>query len=136
MITFINDNLRCDLCEEGTMFFDPSSTMESYFVPETFVMSEIDEVIDKTINEYLVFRCRKCRTLVKYTFKDIEKKVRDVLYKNLISMVSMQELKNSNLGLVKKVLVYCGKCQGFDGKGSCPIKIYEGCKLKRLPIEL
>lgn len=133
MITFINDNLKCDFCDEGTMFFDPSETLNSYFVPETFIMSEIEEVIDKTINEYLVFRCRKCRALTKYTFKDIEKKIRDVLYGNIINMISIKELRNSNLNVVKKVFIYCSVCPGWDGKGSCPIAMYEKCKLKKIP---
>jgi len=115
------------------VFFDPSETLSSYFVPETFIMSEIEEVIDKTINEYLVFKCRNCGNVIKYTYKDIEKKIREIIYNNVINLISIKELRNSDLNIIKKVFIYCGKCHGFDGKGSCPIKIYEDCKLKRLP---
>ena len=136
MLNFINDNLQCDFCEDGMLYYDPSETFNSYFVPETFVLSEINEIIDKTINEYSVFKCRDCKATVKYTFKDIEKKVRDVIYKNIINMVSIKELRNSDLNFVSKVFRHCGKCPGFDSKGSCPVKIFDECKLKRLPSEL
>jgi len=136
MLNFINDNLNCDFCKDGLLYFDPSETLNSYFVPETFVLSEIEEIIDKTINEYLVFKCRNCKGIVKYTYRDVENKVRELLYKHMINMISITELRNSSLNVVKKVFIYCGKCPGFDGKGSCPIAIYDKCRLKRLPSEL
>lgn len=136
MLNFINDNLQCDFCEDGTLYYDSSKTFNAYFIPETFVLSEISEVIDKTINEYSVFTCRRCKAAVKYTFKDIEKKIREYMYQTITNMIAVQELRNSDLSVVKKVFIYCGKCHGFDGKGSCPVKIYESCELKRLPNEL
>jgi hypothetical protein len=136
MLDFVTNNLSCDFCKEGLLYLDKPGTLNSYFVPETFALSEISELIDKTINEYLLFKCRNCGNSIKYTYKDIEKKIRERLYKDLISMVSIKELKSHDLNFVKKVFVYCGKCRGFDGKGSCPIKIYENCKLKRFPSEL
>lgn len=136
MLNFVNNNLSCDFCNDGLLYFDPSETLNSYLVPETFMLSKIEDIIDKAINEYLVFKCRSCKNIVKYTYKDVEKKVRDILYKNIVNTISIKELRNLNLNVVKKVFIYCGKCQGFDGKGSCPIIMYEKCELKRLPSEL
>lgn len=133
MLNFINDTLKCEFCENGTLYYDPQKTFNAYFVPETFVLSEINEVIDKAINEYSVFTCRNCKAAVKYTFKDIENKVREHMYQTIINMISVQELRNSDLSIVKKVFIYCNFCAGFDGKGSCPVKIYESCELKKIP---
>jgi len=136
MLNFLSNNLRCDFCNEGLLYFEPSETLNFYFVPETFMLSEIKNIIDKSINEYLVFKCYNCGSIIKYTFRDLEKKIRELMYENIVNMISIKELRNSNLNAVKKVFVYCGKCQGFDGKGSCPIEMFEKCKLKVLPNEL
>lgn len=137
MFRAIADNLFCDFCEEGRIYYDPEETFRSYFVPETFALKDIKDLIDKSINEYLVFKCPMCGQIKKYTFKDIEKKVRENMYKRIIHMVSVKELRNSkHLNSIDKTRIYCGKCEGFDGKGSCPIKIYEECRIKRFPREL
>lgn len=133
MFDFIINNLRCDLCEDGLLYFDPSETTNSYLVPETFMLSEMSELIDKTINEYIVFKCRNCGNIIKYTYKDIEKKVREIIYNDVVNLISIKEFKKYDLNSIKKVFVYCGVCKGFDGKGSCPIAIYEKCKLKKIP---
>jgi len=137
MINFINNNLSCNFCERGIIYYEPSETLNSYFVPETFALSEIGDIIDKTINEYLVFKCGMCGSMEKYTYKDIEKKVRENMYEQVINTLAIKELRDSGaLNLVDKTLVFCDKCKGFDGKGSCPTRIFDECKLKRLPREL
>jgi len=137
MFRAIKDNLNCDLCEMGRLYYDPSDTFNSYFVPETFALSEIGEIIDKTINEYLVFKCASCGSAKKYTFRDIEKKVREGMYKQIITSLAIKELRDAGaISFVDKTFIYCGKCGGFDGKGSCPARIFDDCKLKRLPSEL
>jgi len=137
MFRAITDSLKCDFCEVGMIYYDPSETLNSYFVPETFALSEIGNIIDKTINEYLVFKCGMCGGIEKYTFKDIEKKVRESMYEQVINTLAIKELRSSGaLNLVDKTLVFCDKCKGFDGKGSCPVRIFNECKLKRLPREL
>ena len=137
MLQFILNGLKCDFCEKGNFTYNSSKTFEAYFIPESFALSEIDEIIDKHLNEYLVFECRICDSSVRYTFKEIEKKIRDDLYKKVIEMVAVREFKNANaIGFANKTLVYCGKCNGIDGKGSCFIKIFKDCKLKRFPNEL
>lgn len=133
MLNSMINNLRCDFCEEGHLYYDPQETFNAYFVPETFALTEIGEIIDKAINEYLVFKCGMCKSVVRYTFKEIEKKIRNDMYKKIIDMISIKELRNFDLNVVKKVFRYCGVCPGWDGKGSCPIAMYEKCKLKKIP---
>ena len=137
MFRALTDNLTCDLCETGRLYYDPSSTFDFYFVPETFSAAEISKIIDESINQYLVFKCSSCGITKKYTFKDIEKKARKNMYRQIINSIAIKELRNSGaIGFVNKTMIYCGKCEGFDGKGSCPIRIFDDCKLKRLPSEL
>jgi predicted nucleic-acid-binding Zn-ribbon protein len=131
------DNLKCDFCKDGRMHYEPEETFKSYFVPETFATDKLNKIIDEAINEYLVFKCRMCGQIDKYTFKDVEKKIRKEMYDIVINSIAIKELRNANtINLIDKTMIYCGKCKGFDGKGACPIKIFKDCKLKRFPSEL
>ena len=134
MLSKIENNLECDFCEHGLLKYSPAETFEAYFSPESFSLEKIGDIIDETINEYLVFECSVCKAVVKYTYKDVEKKIRKNMYDKIIFALAMKDFKDSGaIGFTNRTLVYCGKCQGFDAKGSCPIKIFNKCKLKKLP---
>lgn len=134
MMQFMLDGLKCDFCEKGNLIYSPSKTLDAYFIPESFALSEIDKIIDKHFNEYLVFECRICGSSVRYIFKEIEKKIRDDLYKKIIEIVAVQGFKDNNvIGFADKTLIYCNKCKGINGKGGCFVKVFEDCKLKKLP---
>jgi len=110
MFENIVDNLDCDFCEKGQIYYSPADTLDAYFVPETFALTEVGDVIDKVINEYLVFKCAVCGAVKKYTFKDIEKKVRENMYEQVINTFALKEFRDiKNLNLVDKTLIYCGK---------------------------
>jgi len=117
------------------MSYNQKETYDSYSIPDTFVIGDIDKIVDGMIAEYLVYKCNKCGAIEKYTFKDIEIAERKKLSKFVIDVISRGELRKSAVlkpGL-PRVLIYCGKCAGLDGKGSCLREDYEKCELKRLP---
>jgi hypothetical protein len=133
----IEHSIECDFCDGGLLSYSPSETFEAYFSPESFALAEIDKILDEAINEYLVFVCGMCGISVKYTYKDVEKKIRENMYNKVIFSLALKEFKDSGaIGFVDKTLIYCGKCNGFNGKGACPVRIFNECKLKRLPYEL
>lgn len=134
--------LRCDFCDKDALAYNEVETAKAYLMPESLTLFNIDdkiiqEVIDKSITRYLVFTCNSCRASVKLTFRDIEKKIRKNIYEKVSATIVARGLRESDaINFVEKTLIYCGKCNGFDGNGSCPIKIFKECKLKRLPYEL
>jgi len=126
--------LECETCGERFMHFDIESTLDDYSHPDVFTLDNVDNIIDGIIAEYLVYVCSKCGAKGKYTIKEIEKRVRKELSKQLLTAMAKQEMASHNFHSKKaKVLIYCGKCTGLDGKGSCLVPIYNKCKLKRIP---
>lgn len=117
------------------MSYNQKETYDAYSMPDTFVIGDIDKIVDSMVAEYLVYKCNKCGAVDKYTFREIEKVERKKLSKFVIDIISKGELRKS--AVLKpnrpRVLVYCGKCGGLDGKGSCLKEDYEKCELKRLP---
>ncbi len=134
--------LKCDFCTEKALVYDEIETFKAFIVPESLMLFNadkkiIDEIVDKSITKYLVFSCKSCKATVKHTFKDIEKKLREDVYEKVIMTIAISGLQELNaINFVDKTRVYCGKCGGFDGKGACPIRIFNECRLKRLPNEL
>jgi hypothetical protein len=126
-------NLKCDFCESIDIYYDPLETFNNY-TSDNFEITEIKTIINNPHNDYLVFRCRVCGAVIKYTFKDIEKNIKEYMYEIIVNLIAMKQFKNiSSVEYTKKVFVYCGKCKGWNGKGSCPVEIFDKCRLKKIP---
>lgn len=123
--------IKCEVCG-GDLFLDFSSTMDDYSVtilPEVINMSdEIDEYIGK----YLVYTCVSCNAFYKYTYKEIEYYLRKHLTERLLKLVIHGQILDTP-SVLDKFFMYCGKCNGFDGKGNCPKTLFNKCKIKRFP---
>jgi hypothetical protein len=128
-------SFSCVVCGEGTVSFSEALTFNSYKTPLVFVLEDLAHIKDGTLSDVLVFRCNNCESEFRYTFKEVEKKIRNELAKRHIGLCIGKGYKNPNLTTYRdRVMIYCGKCSGFDGKGACPVYIYEDCKIKRLPV--
>lgn len=127
-------NLKCDFCETMDFYYSPLETFNSYKQSD-FEVINIKNIINDSNNNYLVFKCQSCGAVIKYTFKDIEKNIKNNMYEIIINSIVMDQYKNINsIEFTRKFFVYCGKCKGWDSKGSCPIEIFEKCELKRISI--
>lgn len=127
---------KCRFCGEGRMRYNQSLTFHDYSLPETFVLDDIDKIVDGIIKDYLVYECDRCGSIEKLTYKDIEKMERRRVSQIVINSAARGEIEKALSRRVPQAFVYCGKCSGADGRGACPIKIYKECKLKKLPNEL
>lgn len=128
------DILKCEYCEKGRLIHDMQTTANVWLQPEVFRIDDIDKILDGIIGEFLVFNCSECGAEFRYTYKEIEKLYRKELSKRILTAMSVGDI--SDPGLVRnadRIFIYCGKCSGYDGKGSCPDIVYNDCKLKRLP---
>ena len=126
--------LPCEVCGEGEIYYSQKETFEAWQWPEIFMLDDVGKLIDGIISEVLVFICTNCEAQSRYTFKEVEKKIRKKLSDRLLTMVAMGSAPDP--GAIKKsdrILIYCGKCSGYDGKGSCPRIVYKECELKRAP---
>jgi hypothetical protein len=126
--------LPCEECEKGEIYYDHAATSAAWLKPEIFTLDEVDKIVDATISEVLIFTCIECGVQVRYTLKEVEKKFRKKLSGRLLTMLAMGNLPNlMALHPANRIMIYCGKCRGYDGKGSCPFTVYNNCEVKRLP---
>jgi len=127
-------SLPCNECKDGKIYYDQRLTTEAWLRPEIFTLDDVDKIIDSTISEILVFTCIKCGAQVRYTFKEVEKKFRKKLSIRLLTLIAVKSLPNIlAVESMERVMFYCGKCSGYDGKGSCPFVVFNECKLKKMP---
>jgi len=132
MFNNLLQNLICEKCGIGELFFDRSATQKSYASPTSFTVEEIEATADGILNSYLIFYCTSCGEPTRYTFKEVEKLMRKEITDNIIHSIVRGELLPT-VNVRDKNFIYCGKCTGFSGNGACPKSIYDKCELKRLP---
>ena len=126
--------LKCDSCENGRLMYSQKETMDAWQQPEVFRLDDIDKLKDGIISEILIMVCTDCDTQVRFTMREIEKIFRKNLSDRIFTMISMGNLPDpGGIRNTNRIFYYCGKCNGYDGKGSCPQYIYNNCELKRLP---
>jgi len=135
VVNYIWNDLVCPICEKGILSYSPKKTMESYLDSSVFVLDDIENIKDAIISDFITFECVECEAEVRYTYRSIDKIVRKTLSKLIIDNYTKEAIYGGNIPFDKidRVFVYCGKCSGFDGNGSCLLSSFEKCKLKRLP---
>jgi hypothetical protein len=116
------------------MYYDQKETLEAWQQPEVFRLSDVDKLKDGIVSEILVMVCNQCGVQVRYTFKEIEKEIRKKLSNRLLTMIAKGSIPDpATIRKADRIYIYCGKCNGYDGKGSCHKYIYDNCIIKRLP---
>jgi hypothetical protein len=132
MFIDFQDIIKCEVCR-GYIELDSEETVKDFSRILDIKTSEVFSKVEDIINVYLVYRCTACGHLVKYTYKELEKELRKALTAKLLFMSVKGEITHVK-ALIGKYFVYCGKCNGFDGQGSCPISVFEKCEIKRFPL--
>jgi len=128
-------SFSCPVCKDGKAQFNEALTFNSYDSPLVFTIEDLPKLKDGVLNDVLVFICYTCQSEFRLTFKEFEKKLRQELTKRYIALLIGRGAKNPNASIAKeRIFIYCGKCNGFDGKGACPLFVYDTCDIKRLPI--
>ena len=134
MFTEMITDFPCPYCLKGQLEYNQRETTEAWYHPIIFRLDDLDKLKDGVISNVLVFTCDYCGASERYTLKEIELKARKRLSDIMLTQIARGDMPDP--GAVRKIdrtLIYCGKCGGFDGKGSCPGYIFDDCKLKRIP---
>lgn len=130
-ITSLTNILVCELCG-AQLTMDVQKTTAFY---STYIINDLKDIkdqVDEIMAEFIVYRCSVCDHLCKYTYRDIEKAARRNLTRRFLTYFNKEVMMAGAIDF--KYFIYCGKCQGFDGKGSCPQSIFDDCKIKRFPL--
>lgn len=126
-------SIKCEICGHK-LRFSQSDTFQAWQDSDIFRLDDIDKLIDGVISDILVLICDNCEITYRYTFKELEKIFRKKLSDQILTMIAKSDLPDpGSMKKTDRLLVYCGKCNGHDGKGACPRMIYDKCELKRLP---
>lgn len=126
------NNIRCETCE-AKLRFERIETLEAFGCDIDLTIFNVFEKIDAVINEYLVFICPNCNVKYKYTYKRLHELTRMNIFKNLLKLITQGQFNVTDTSK-NHVLIYCGKCNGYDGKGSCTVGIFNKCAIKIFPI--
>jgi hypothetical protein len=133
MFNVLADSLKCTVCG-NFLVFDAVSTGEDYALTTNVNTMNILDKVDDIINKYLVYKCTSCDSIYRYTYKDIERFMRKTITEAYLTIVLQDQLTKSNF-LEDKFMVYCNKCKGLDGQGSCPKSVFDKCEIKRFPVD-
>jgi hypothetical protein len=132
MLNQIMGVLECEVCGSG-LVLDESATIDDYSLMRNANSLNFTDKIDEIINKYLVYSCTVCKSKFKYTYKDLEKSLRKKITEKVLMLVVKGQI-DTYFSFEDGFLVYCGKCKGLDGQGSCTKTIYKKCEIKRFPL--
>lgn len=131
----LTDSLKCEVCGNN-IDFDYSATEDDYKIAVSATPATIYDKVDDIINKYLVYKCHTCGQVYRYTYKDIEKAMRRKLTEKVLLLLVHNNISNKPAAALEKFLVYCGKCTGLDGSGSCTKTVFKKCEIKRFPTDV
>ena len=131
MLNSLIQHLNCEACGHE-LVYDPKITFDSYYSELKFAIENVESKVKEMVGLFLIYECSKCKCTYKYTYKEIEKMIRRETTKQVLLAVARGQMKNMQY-IMDGVFIYCGKCSGFDGRGSCTKKIYDKCEVKRFP---
>lgn len=129
-INSLSSILVCELCG-APLTMDVQNTTSFY---ATYVITDLEDIrerLDEIMAEPIVYKCSVCEHLCKYTYKDAEKAARRGLTRRFLLYFNKEVITKAAHEF--KYFIYCGKCQGFDGKGCCPPSAFNNCKIKGFP---
>ena len=126
-------SILCDKCN-GNMVLDEVKTFQEYARELGYIVLDGGQIDSKSFQDYTVFKCEDCKSIKKYSFKDLEFQVRRfIAYEalNYRMVMNRDALSAQEIDFDSK-LFYCGKCVGIDEDsrdGYCLESIAKYCRI-------
>ena len=127
-------DIDCDNCG-STLNLDQKSTIDSYLNDADYRIDEDTErIVEATIQQYLVYACSNCGSKYKFTYKDWEKRQRQ------LTAEFVMELRKQDMFKTKidprtisedSGVEFCGQCSGYNGDGYCLNDIIKQCTIRK-----
>ena len=122
--------IECEKCR-GEVILEEELTLDFYSEELPFRVKETGDIIEDTINSYLIYRCTKCEQYFKYNYKDWER-----LYRIKLERVITEAKKRAAFKLLDPLeisqdggIAFCGYCEGYDKEGNCLKDIIKRCDI-------
>lgn len=125
--------ILCDKCGEE-LFIDDKTTFEEYMKDADYLVEEENKIVEKSIQQYLIYQCRLCDKTYKFTYKEWEAKYRQKIAIDVME-VRKQKMFSENVNPQAidpdNGLEYCGQCSGYAGDGNCLVDIIKQCTIRK-----
>jgi ribosomal protein S27E len=128
----ILNDLKCEVCGDH-LVHEGEETIKAFEEAIDLNYKSFLNGVDKIVGQFLVYRCQGCHGLFRYTYKEAERLMRKSATELVLFKMAREFVYEDPHA---KYFIYCGKCSGFDGKGSCPKSVYEKCPIKEFPIDV
>lgn len=125
--------LSCNDCG-GRLILDELATVDEYTKDMDYIVDEIGDLLEKSIQKYLIYRCADCHTTDKFTYKEWEERMRMKIAKEAMGLrkqiMFSRDINPNNLD-PDNGLEYCGQCDGYDGEGNCLVDLIKQCTIRK-----
>lgn len=124
-------DVRCDVCD-SLINLDFNRTIKSYYKDMDYVVDESGNIKDSSLQKYMIYKCSKCGKVYKFTFRELELRIRRQIAKTAMSFKRNEAFKNIKPNSIDpdNGFEYCGKCPGYDGEGNCFIDVMNQCIIR------
>jgi DNA-directed RNA polymerase subunit RPC12/RpoP len=124
--------INCEKCG-SELIIDMIATRDEYNKDMNYLLDDKSEVIESTIQQYLIYKCLDCGEIYKYIYKDWERLMRIKTANEIMEIRKQQMFRNDiNPYIIKsEAKEYCGKCSGYFGDGYCLVDIMKQCTIRK-----
>lgn len=123
--------MLCEACNKP-LDFDYQASLDEYLLKVDYINKSVDYSCDLAINSPLLYVCSNCSKTFKYTLKQVEAKVKDTVFKDVMQYRKRYVFREIyNMGVINpdSGMVSCGLCAGIDNEGNCYADIKKVCPL-------
>ena len=124
--------ILCDNCGEELMV-DHRATMDEYNKDMDYIVEDEKKIVESSLQQYLMYKCRLCEKVYKFTYKEWEKRYREKVAMEVMEVRKHKMFKELNPQIVDpdNGLEYCGQCSGYAGDGNCLTDINKQCTIRK-----
>jgi hypothetical protein len=126
-------SISCDKCGED-LIIDDRATSDEYMKDMDYLVVEEDKIVEKSLQQYLIYRCGLCDKTYRLTYKEWEAKYRQKIAMEVME-VRKQKMFSENINPQTinpdNGLEYCGQCSGYAGDGHCLVDVIKQCTIRK-----
>jgi len=125
--------IDCDNCGSNLMI-DDLSTMSEYLKDADYLVDEVGAIVEKALQQYIVYRCPNCDNTYKFTYQDWEKIKRRLIAEEVMEVRKQHMFRNElNVQTIDadNGVNFCGQCSGYFNDGTCLVDIIKQCTIRK-----
>ena len=124
-------SLKCEKCD-ADLIIDEMLTMDEYLKDMNYLVDKNGNLLDSSIQCYIVYVCVRCGHKRKISYKDWEEMFRKKLAKEAMQIRKQKMFKTLNPYIIDpdNGMEFCGQCDGIED-GNCYVDIIKQCSIRK-----